>query len=203
MTRLKDAIVAMDLGAEKLGFIIHENSPRKIDLVEVNKFKTELSLDSEQMVAVEVSPTIEDVKKMLDQGFGNFQFHFEYDLPKKLIENWARLVGPKNLWLAPRIPTGIDFPVDLLSLADNFLVDAYSDDKYGGTGKCSDWENFSKWRNLFPSNNWILAGGLSPENIKQAIGQTDALIVDVNSGVEQSPGIKDHDKLRQFFTKIS
>ena len=113
------------------------------------------------------------------------------------------MVGVENLWLAPRIPAGVDFPEDLLCFADTFLVDAYSEDKFGGTGKCSDWEQFSIWQKSFPSKKWILAGGLSPLNIQLAIKNTLVRIVDVNSGVEESPGVKDHSKLREFFTKIS
>ena len=203
VTRLKDASLALALGAEKLGFILHEKSPRKIEFEDLNKFKTELSLTSKQMVAVEVVPAIEDVKKMIAHGFGCFQFHFSYDLSRKYIEEWAEMIGVENLWLAPRIPAGVDFPEDLLCLANTFLVDSYSEDKFGGTGKCSDWEQFSIWQKSFPSKKWILAGGLSPLNIQLAIKNTLVRIVDVNSGVEESPGVKDHSKLREFFTKVS
>lgn len=203
ITRVKDANLALELGAEKLGFILHEKSPRKIEFKEVKKFKTELGLNLKQMVAVEVAPEIKDVKEMVAQGFGYFQFHFPYDFPRKFIEDWAEMVGVENLWLAPRIPAGVDFPEDLLCFADTFLVDAYSEDKFGGTGKCSDWEQFSIWQKSFPSKKWILAGGLSPLNIQLAIKNTLVRAVDVNSGVEEFPGVKDHSKLREFFTKIS
>ena len=126
ITRVKDANLALELGAEKLGFILHEKSPRKIEFKEVKKFKTELGLNLKQMVAVEVAPEIKDVKEMVAQGFGYFQFHFPYDFPRKFIEDWAEMVGVENLWLAPRIPAGVDFPQDLLCFADTFLVDAYS-----------------------------------------------------------------------------
>ena len=203
ITRLKDANLALELGAEMLGFILYEKSPRKIEFEDLNKFRTELALNSNQMVAVEVAPAIEGVKQMIEHGFGRFQFHFPCDLSRKYIEEWAETVGVENLLLAPRIPSGVDFPEDLLCFADTFLVDSYSEDKFGGTGKCSDWEQFSAWQNSFPSKKWILAGGLSPLNIQDAIKNTLVRTVDVNSGVEQSPGVKDHQKLRDFFTKIS
>ncbi len=203
ITRLEDANIALELGAEKLGFILHENSPRKIELNKIREFKTEFDLEVKQMVAVEVIPKIKDIKEMLDLGFGSFQFHFPYDLSRKIIESWAELVGVENLWLAPRIPAGVDFPEDLLCLANTFLVDAYSEDKFGGTGLCSDWEQFSYWQNYFSVKKWILAGGLSSENIENAIKISLAQRVDVNSGVEYSPGVKDHQKIKDFFMKIS
>ncbi|MBT5717437.1 MAG: phosphoribosylanthranilate isomerase [Opitutae bacterium] len=202
ITRLKDARLALELGAEKLGFILHAKSPRKIEFDEIRRFQTELALETKQMVAVEVAPEIEDVREMLDQGFGNFQFHFPYDLSRKLIGKWAEMVDTENLWLAPRLPAGVDFPEDLLCFANTFLMDAYSEDKFGGTGVCSDWEKFSALQKSFSTKKWILAGGLSPTNIQAAIKSTDARIVDVNSGVEQSPGVKDSQKLKRFFSKI-
>ena len=77
ITRLKDANLALELGAEMLGFILYEKSPRKIEFEALNKFRTELALNSNQMVAVEVAPAIEGVKQMIEHGFGRFQFHFD------------------------------------------------------------------------------------------------------------------------------
>ena len=82
-------------------------------------------------------------------------------------------------------------------------MDAYSEDKFGGTGICSDWDKFSSLQKSFCSKKWILAGGLSPQNIQLALNSTDAQIVDVNSGVEKSPGVKDSQKLERLFSKIS
>ena len=76
ITEAKDARFALELGADKLGFITYEKSPRKIDFEKVENIKSELSLNEEKMVAVEVEPTIEHLKKIMDQGFGVFQLHF-------------------------------------------------------------------------------------------------------------------------------
>ena len=203
ITVAKDARFALELGADKLGFITYEKSPRKIDFEKIENIKSELSLEKEKMVAVEVEPTIERLKNIMDQGFGVFQLHFSYDLSRDLIEQWTQLVGAENLWLAPRIPTGKSFPEDLFSYSNTFLIDAYFEGEFGGTGICSDWESFSALQNSFSIKKWILAGGLSPENIRLAIKSTNAEIVDVNSGVERSPGVKDFVKLKKFFSEIS
>jgi len=203
ITRLEDASLALELGAKKLGFILHSKSPRRIKFEDIGRFKTELPLKTKQMVAVEVAPEIESVQEMFDQGFCHFQFHFPYNLPRKLIEKWTEIISAENLWLAPQLPAGVDFPEDLLCFANTFLLDAYSEDKFGGTGICSDWDKFSSLQKSFCSKKWILAGGLSPQNIQLALNSTDAQIVDVNSGVEKSPGVKDSQKLERLFSKIS
>ena len=113
------------------------------------------------------------------------------------------MVGADNLWLAPRLPTGTNFPEDLIPFAQTFLIDAYSKDRFGGTGELSDWSGFLNWKNKYSSKSWILAGGISSENIKEALSETQANMIDVNSGVETSPGIKDHVKIKKFFGEIS
>lgn len=203
ITEAKDARFALELGADKLGFITYEKSPRKIDFEKIENIKSELSLDGKKMVAVEVEPTIEHLKKIMDQGFGVFQLHFSYDLSRDLIGQWSQLVGAENLWLAPRLPMGVSFPEDLFSYSKTFLIDAYSESKFGGTGERSDWESFSALQHSFSTKKWVLAGGLSQDNIRLAIKSTNAEIVDVNSGVERSPGVKDHGKLKKLFSEIS
>lgn len=202
ITEAKDARFALELGADKLGFITYEKSPRKIDFEKVENIKSELSLNEEKMVAVEVEPTIEHLKKIMDQGFGVFQLHFSYDLSRDLIGQWSQLVGAENLWLAPRLPKGVSFPEDLFCYSETFLIDAYSESKFGGTGECSDWRSFSLWREKFTAKNWVLAGGISPSNISSAIEETQARHVDVNSGIEKSPGIKDLEKMTELFQKV-
>ena len=203
ITEAKDARFALELGADKLGFITYEKSPRKIDFEKIENIKSELSLDKEKMVAVEVEPTIERLKKIMDQGFGVFQLHFSYDLSRELIGQWSQLVGAEKLWLAPRLPKGASFPEDLFSYSKTFLIDAYSESKFGGTGERSDWRSFSLWKENFPAKNWVLAGGISPSNISSAIEETQTRHVDVNSGIEKSPGVKDLDKMRRLFQEVS
>jgi phosphoribosylanthranilate isomerase len=75
--------------------------------------------------------------------------------------------------------------------------------KFGGTGKLANWNGFARWQNLYKTKNWILAGGLSSQNIESAVKATQAKLIDVNSGVENSPGVKDHSLLKEFLTIIS
>ena len=75
--------------------------------------------------------------------------------------------------------------------ADTILIDTFVEDQFGGTGKVGDWSRFNTLKERYPKTNWILAGGLSPSNVPDALVSTDADHLDINSGVETAPGIKD------------
>ena len=142
ITRNEDAETALTAGAKYLGFIQYPKSPRKISLDSSKSIMQSVDSFSFGKVAVDVCPTPESVVRMKDAGFDFFQFHFPYDFDPNQICQWSELVGPSSLWLAPKIPPGNSFPESLLDLADTFVIDAYSKDKFGGTGNTSDWESF-------------------------------------------------------------
>ena len=107
-------------------------------------------------------------------------------------------MGEKHLWLAPKLPPGTPVSPAALAVAKFILFDTYRPDGFGGSGRTGDWESFVRHQNSHTKNIWILAGGLTPENIGDALKQTRARVVDVNSGVESAPGIKDEAKLKRF-----
>ena len=81
---------------------------------------------------------------------------------------------------------------------DAILLDSFSKGQYGGTGKIHDWGLSAKIREVAKPVSVILAGGLKPENVKEAILKVQPYAVDVASGVEAIPGVKDHEKVRAF-----
>ncbi len=202
ITRPRDAELALAEGAGHLGFILHEKSPRYVTLSQARALFEEAGVPEEKRVAVAVDPEVDCLGRWKEGGFSVFQLHFPCDLARDRIAEWAELVGPENLWLAPKLPPGELFPEDLLDLADSFLIDAFSTDAYGGTGKTSDWAGFADWQSQWPDKEWILAGGLSPENVTEAVAVSGAVRVDANSGVESAPGIKDSVKIRAFFASL-
>jgi phosphoribosylanthranilate isomerase len=81
-------------------------------------------------------------------------------------------------------------------------VDAYAIHAYGGTGKQADWERFKRLRVDHPGHQWILAGGLGPDTLKDAIHLAEPDGIDLNSGLESSPGIKDAAKIKAVFNLL-
>ena len=90
-----------------------------------------------------------------------------------------------------------------MDFAEAFLIDAFAEDAYGGTGHTADWSRFADLKERFPEKKWILAGGLSPDNALDAIAATGADRIDANSGVESAPGIKDPEKIKALFKALA
>jgi phosphoribosylanthranilate isomerase len=82
------------------------------------------------------------------------------------------------------------------------LLDAYAPNEYGGSGETMEWALGAEAVRLWPDRQIILAGGLTPENVAEAVRQVDPAAVDVASGVEASPGRKDLDKVRAFLERV-
>lgn len=190
------ARLASALGADWLGFIFHPSSPRRLLQDDFNRMVPELP--PTPRVFVQVRPSLDELQKAAGD-FAAFQLHFSLDTPWEEVAAWSSLLGPTKLWLAPRLPPGAVFPREALSLAGTFLIDAYHPGLHGGTGQTGDWEGFTKLREDHPEKNWVLAGGLNPDNAAEAVRLTRARAIDVNSGVEMAPGLKDPDKMRRLF----
>ena len=202
LTALVDAEFVDRAGADALGFILYPKSPRYISLLQYKAMAPRLP-GGRKRVAVMVEPSAAELAEALETGFDCFQVHFDpANVPVAMISRWSQAVGPKRLWLAPKLPPGVDVSGELLRLADTFLIDTFHADGFGGTGRTGDWAGFSRQQAAHPEKTWILAGGLNPENITAALAESGAKFVDVNSGVELTPGVKDHAKVRRFVVAI-
>lgn len=200
LTTLADAELASNLGADFLGFIFHPQSPRALTL---RVFKDlHLGPSSARKVAVSVEPTPVELAGMNAAGFDFFQVHFRHDTPAFTVAAWAETVGVARLWLAPKLPPGVDVPAALLPFAGSFLLDTFHAEKFGGTGETGDWGKFARHQQTHPDKIWILSGGLNETNVCDALEQSGARFVDVNSGIESAPGVKDPAKLQRFADRL-
>lgn len=202
ITRAADARVAAELGADFLGFILYPKSPRHLPLADYARLASELPAGPRR-VAVMVEPSLAELAAASDAGFDRFQIHARAETPVETVRGWSELVGASALWLAPKLPPGAPFPDAWLPLAGSFLVDTFHAEGFGGSGKTGDWSGFAARAARHADKTWILAGGLSPENIAAAVASSGARFVDVNSGVEDAPGRKDHAKLRALATALA
>jgi phosphoribosylanthranilate isomerase len=195
VTNERDARAACDLGAYALGFNFYEKSPRAIAPAEAWKLRKSLSEDV-QAVGV----------------FVNWQPAAVVALAKSLHLNAVQLHGDESPRDAALCAKSVDvikaFRVNAeLSLADlrkfrtasEFLLDAAVPGQYGGTGHAANWD-FA--RRAAAAHPIVLAGGLTPENVADAIQFVRPNAVDVASGVESRPGKKDHGKMREFFQEV-
>lgn len=200
LTSLVDAGAADAIGADCLGFILHPSSPRYLSLSQYRAM--DANLPPRRRVAVMVEPTAEELAEAAAENFHFFQLHFRHDLPVDTLAGWSEAVTPDRLWLAPKLPPGEDVFTEWLPLATYFLMDTFHAGGFGGSGKTGDWVKFARHQKKHPTKVWILAGGLTPENIGGALTGTGARFVDANSGVESVPGIKDPVRLRALADAI-
>jgi phosphoribosylanthranilate isomerase len=144
-------------------------------------------------VAVFVNPSPTELKRVVEKGFFNWiQLHGDEtpEFCKSL--NWtnARIIKAIRVQSADDIRKADTYPVDAI------LLDAFDETLYGGTGKTFDWSLIGNlYRRIF------LAGGITPENVVQAL-ERDVYCIDVCSGIESEPGKKDPQKMRLLFENI-
>lgn len=201
LTSLVDAGLADAIGADYLGFILYAASPRFVTLEHYRAMA--VRLPARRRVAVSVEPGEAELAAQAAAGFDFFQVHFRPGPDDEVrLERWSRAVGRERLWLAPKLPPGVEVTAAMRQAAEGIVVDTFHAGGFGGSGRTGDWEGFARQRQLYAENTWILAGGLNAANIGAALARSGARVVDVNSGVESAPGIKDAVKLREFAAEL-
>ena len=188
ITNIEDAKLSCNLGADAIGLIFYEKSKRYI---EPNKAKEILKhLPAFVMrVGVFVNETPEKINKISKEIKLNLiQLHGE-ESPEVIVKIDLPVVK------AFRVKENFDYSLLKKYKNCSFLLDAYNDKEYGGTGKIFNW-------NKIPAglkNKIILSGGVSVNNIEKIIKEISPAAIDVSSSLEIEPGKKDKNKLKQFF----
>lgn len=195
ITNVDDALAAVKAGADALGFVLWPHSKRFV-AVEAAARITELVPRHVQRVAVLVNSSREEVERLLASGaFTTLQFHGE-ETP----EFCAQWKDRAKVWKAFRVADAASLdPLAGYSVVDAVLLDSYSPASRGGTGKTFDWSLVREAKKF--GRPVILSGGLTPANVREAVVAARPDGVDVSSGVEFSPGKKDHEKVREFIRK--
>lgn len=189
ITRLEDALAAAELGADALGFVFYEKSPRYVrpdiaaDIIaQLPPFITSVGLF--------VNPDETIVKEIITQtAVDLLQFHGDE-------ENTFCAQFSRPFIKAIRMAEALDLHKEIEKYpgARGILLDAYDPQRYGGTGHTFEW---SRVHSSLPKPI-IVAGGLTPENVAQAVAMTHPWGVDVSGGVEQSKGIKQRSLIEAF-----
>jgi phosphoribosylanthranilate isomerase len=197
MTSLSDATQAADLGAWAIGLIHHADSPRFVDPATAEEIGAALKRRCEIAGVFVNSPLDDVVETAARENLTLLQFHGE-EGPSYCTEA-ARRTGAKVM-RAFRVSSAADVKAAEAFRTDFHLFDAYWHGLHGGTGKSFDWELVRGRRSQVPM---VLAGGLTPENVTEAIEAAQPHAVDVVSGVEAEPGRKDPAKVEAFFAAIN
>jgi phosphoribosylanthranilate isomerase len=195
MTRPGDVRLAGELGVDAVGFVFAHASPRRLTAAEARQLRLALA-PMVSVVALFRDNTATEVREVVRQVRpALLQFHGDED------DAFCRAF--RLPWLKA-VPMGGDVAWDARTLrqqwpnADGFLFDSHGKGGAGGTGHAFDWSRIPTGLH----RPFVLAGGITPDNVFDAIQATLPWAVDVASGVEVSPGIKDGEKMRRFVAEV-
>jgi phosphoribosylanthranilate isomerase len=193
ITRPEDALAAAHAGADAIGLVFYDKSPRAVDIAQaweicdvLPPFVTTVGLfvDAD-------AETIEDI--LVEVPVDLLQFHGE-----ETAEFCEQFGHPYIKAIRMRENTNLQLLADSYASAQGLLLDTYKKGVPGGTGEAFNWE----WAAQPCGKPIILAGGLCAENVQQAIEQVRPWAVDVSGGVEKEKGIKDSGKISAFMTAV-
>lgn len=191
ITKADDALACLEMGVDALGLNFYSKSPRRLDLESARALCAKLPPFGLRVGVFvdagfeEIMETVKTVRLDSVQLHGAEPPEIAEDLLDAGIRVW-KAIRVENLdSLAPYA----DYPCDAL------VLDAFDPKVPGGSGKSFDWGILAGWK---PSKPWILSGGLIPDNVAEALETLSPCGVDVASGVESAPGIKDLDLVKTF-----
>lgn len=197
----EDVDTAVEAGADCLGFVVGvPSSPRNLSVEAARNLMRKVP---DQVRKVVVSARTEpDVEKMLSFLLSALapdvvQLHgHELSIPASIRQSFAeaKFIGAVSIRDESCLAEGLA----LSKVFDGIHADSYVNGLSGGTGNTHDWKLSARVRDLIAPTPLTLAGGLSPDNVAEAIRAVRPFAVDVSTGVERSPGVKDHDKIFEF-----
>lgn len=198
ITQPQQGLDIAQLGATALGFICVPKSPRYVTPEKIREIRDILPKGVDA-IAVFADASLEDIEKIVNySGLTGVQLHgaespdFCYQL-RSLLPDKIELIKAFRIKTAESLKELHSYT----DVVDTFLLDAYHPKMLGGTGKTLNWQDLQQFR---PAKPWILAGGLTPDNIVDALSQLHPDGIDLSSGVERSPGDKDLDKVALLFS---
>ncbi len=193
LTRTEDVESAVAAGADALGFVFYEPSPRAVSIANAQKLIRSVPAFV-SVVGLFVNPNEQEVREVLSHlPLDLLQFHGDEspEFCSQFQRRWIKAIRVQNR-------EQVIQAFARYHEAAGLLVDAWDPERYGGTGKSFNWD-------LIPSERplpLILAGGLSSDNVFRAVEQVQPWAVDVSGGVERSKGIKDIQKISDFIKEV-
>lgn len=200
ITKPEQGQAIAQLGATALGFICVSASPRYVTPQQIRVVIEQLLVPID-CIGVFADATCEEICQVVAQsGLSAVQLHGNES--PEYCQQLRLLLPDIEILKALRVKTAecLTQTTIYTSCVDTLLLDAYHPQLLGGTGTTLNWETL---RDFCPSIPWFLAGGLTPENVIDALSQLQPSGIDLSSGVERAPGDKDLDKVAQLFEQLS
>jgi phosphoribosylanthranilate isomerase len=200
ITDLEQGLAIANLGADTLGFICVEKSPRYVNNEIIKNIIQQLPKEISK-IGVFVNENIDNVIKIVQEtGLTGIQLHGEES--PAICAQLREFLSDIEIIKAFRCQNSESLTLlnSYIPVIDTILLDAYQQGVYGGTGKTLNWLQLADFR---PSRPWLLAGGINTDNVLTALETVECDGIDVSSGVEISPRNKDLEKVRLLFQKLN
>lgn len=187
------------LGATALGFICVPASPRYVTSTQIRAVVEQLPENIDR-IGVFANTSLEEIcQTVAAAGLSGVQLHG--DESPEFCDQLRQSLPSVEIIKALRVRSSqaLEQASVYTSCVDTLLLDAYHPQQLGGTGKTLDWATLEQFSPCCP---WLLAGGLTPDNVLDALTQLSPNGIDLSSGVERAPGDKDLDKVAQLFEQL-
>jgi phosphoribosylanthranilate isomerase len=207
ITQPQQSLAIASLGATALGFICVPTSPRYVTIAQIQAAIAALAEGNVPLpqnidtIGVFANTTISEISQIVNKsGLTGVQLHgdetpeFCHQLRQSLPQ--VEIIKAFRVRSLEHLQTTTNYT----DYVDTLLLDAYHPQQLGGTGQTLDWQVLNQ--EFCPSLPWLLAGGLTPDNILTALSQIKPNGIDLSSGVEKSPGNKDLDKVALLFQNL-
>ncbi|HCF27391.1 MAG TPA: phosphoribosylanthranilate isomerase [Cyanobacteria bacterium UBA11049] len=185
-------------GATALGFICVPSTPRYVTKQQIRAVVEQLPKQIDR-IGVFANSSVEDICQIVDAGLTGVQLHG--DESPEFCHQLRSMLPEVEIIKALRIKNSqaLEQAQVYFSSVDTLLLDAYNPQMLGGTGATLDWQTLQQFQ---PGCPWLLAGGLTPDNVLDALKQVNPNGIDLSSGVERAPGDKDLDKVARLFERL-
>ncbi|NEP10364.1 MAG: phosphoribosylanthranilate isomerase [Symploca sp. SIO2C1] len=200
ITKPEQGQAIANLGATALGFICVSASPRYVTPEQIRTIVEQLTVTVDR-VGVFVDAAVEAICQIVNEANLNVVQLHGNESPEFCTQLSQFLPGVEIIKaFRVRTPDCLNQVLTYTDYIDTLLLDAYHPQMLGGTGKTLDWSTLQQFS---PNCPWLLAGGLTPDNVLDALNLLQPNGIDLSSGVERSPGDKDLDKVAQLFNNLS
>ncbi len=201
ITKPEQAQKIAQIGATALGFICVERSPRYVTPSQIKGILSQLSISTDTIGVFANAKMVKIEQIVRETGLSGVQLHGS---ESKEFCQQLRQILPTNTEIIKafriKTPESLVATDSYTDYVDTLLLDAYHPQMLGGTGQTINWQDLRQFNPTLP---WMLAGGLNPDNISDALTQLKLDGIDLSSGVEKSPGDKDLDLVARLFEHIS
>lgn len=199
ITQPQQSVAIASLGATALGFICVPTSPRYVTIPQIQAAVADLPENIDKIGVFANASIAEITQIVFSSKLTGVQLHG--DEPPEFCSQLRQALPQVEIIRAIRIRNveHLEQAIIYTEYIDTLLLDAYHPQQLGGTGQTLDWQMLQKFR---PSCPWLLAGGLTPDNILEALSQVNPDGIDLSSGVEIKPGDKDLEKVALLFQRL-